>query len=182
VSGGPAVRTDIVEVFVARATGELLLGRRAHSPMLGTWQPVFGHVETGETAIEAARRELREETGLAGAPELESLWALERVLPYYLPELDAIVASPRFVAVASPAWTPRLCPEHEAWRWIPAAEAERELFWPSQRASWAEAAQTVFGAGGRGATRLDRPFGEEDGEGGGEGGSAGGGGKPRVMG
>lgn len=157
MSRGPAVRTDIVEVFVARASGELLLGRRAQAPMLGTWQPVFGHVEAGESAAAAARRELSEETGLAGSPDLLSFWALERVRSYFLPELDAIVASPRFVAIASPQWEPRLCPEHDAWRWIRPKDAERELFWPSQRASWAEAAQTVLEARGRGATRLEPP-------------------------
>jgi ADP-ribose pyrophosphatase YjhB (NUDIX family) len=34
---------------------------------LGTWLPVGGEVEPGETPLEAARRELREETGLEGA-------------------------------------------------------------------------------------------------------------------
>jgi 8-oxo-dGTP pyrophosphatase MutT (NUDIX family) len=33
---------------------------------LGTWLPVGGELEPGETPLEAARRELREETGLAG--------------------------------------------------------------------------------------------------------------------
>lgn len=33
---------------------------------LGTWLPVGGELEPGETPLEAARRELREETGLQG--------------------------------------------------------------------------------------------------------------------
>jgi ADP-ribose pyrophosphatase YjhB (NUDIX family) len=33
---------------------------------LGTWLPVGGEVEAGETPLEAARRELKEETGLEG--------------------------------------------------------------------------------------------------------------------
>lgn len=33
---------------------------------LGQWLPVGGEIEAGETPLEAARRELREETGLLG--------------------------------------------------------------------------------------------------------------------
>ena len=67
---GPSVRTDIVDVYVFRhgATGgrgdvQFLQMRRCHGAMAGTWQPVMGHVEEGETATETAARELAEETG-----------------------------------------------------------------------------------------------------------------------
>jgi 8-oxo-dGTP diphosphatase len=47
--------------------GTLLLGRRRSPHGRGTWSPPGGKVEPGETDEEAARRELVEETGLAGA-------------------------------------------------------------------------------------------------------------------
>jgi ADP-ribose pyrophosphatase YjhB (NUDIX family) len=55
-------RTFSVAIF-CRQGGEILLIRHKR---LGTWLPVGGELEAGETPLEAARRELREETGLEG--------------------------------------------------------------------------------------------------------------------
>ncbi len=44
--------------------GEVLLARRGKAPLLGSWSLPGGAQELGETVEEAARRELREETGL----------------------------------------------------------------------------------------------------------------------
>jgi 8-oxo-dGTP pyrophosphatase MutT (NUDIX family) len=58
----PGRRAFSVAVF-CRHGGEVLLVRHRR---LGTWLPVGGEIEPGETPLEAARRELREETGLEG--------------------------------------------------------------------------------------------------------------------
>lgn len=50
---------------LARHGGEVLL---VHHKRLQLWLPVGGEVEDGETPLEAALRELKEETGLEGKP------------------------------------------------------------------------------------------------------------------
>jgi 8-oxo-dGTP diphosphatase len=44
--------------------GRALIVKRAHEPRKGEWSLPGGIVELGETLIEAARREIKEETGL----------------------------------------------------------------------------------------------------------------------
>ncbi len=56
-------RAFSVAIF-ARHRGAVLL---VHHRRLGTWLPVGGEIEPAETPLEAAVRELREETGLDGA-------------------------------------------------------------------------------------------------------------------
>ncbi|CAH2604625.1 NUDIX hydrolase [Rhodovastum atsumiense] len=50
------------------AGGEVLLARRGQAPALGAWTLPGGAQELGETAEQAARRELLEETGLTAGP------------------------------------------------------------------------------------------------------------------
>jgi 8-oxo-dGTP pyrophosphatase MutT (NUDIX family) len=55
-------RAFSVAIFARRDGLVLLIKHRR----LGTWLPVGGEMEPGETPLEAARRELREETGFEG--------------------------------------------------------------------------------------------------------------------
>ena len=53
---------------VLRRRAEVLLIRRGRAPALGQWSFPGGAQRLGETAEAAARRELREETGLEAGP------------------------------------------------------------------------------------------------------------------
>ncbi|TMV10277.1 NUDIX domain-containing protein [Ruegeria sediminis] len=71
--------------------GQVLLARRGKQPDAGLWGFPGGHVEWGETVLEAAARELREETGIEADPRtyIDNLDLLRRdgagaVISHYL--------------------------------------------------------------------------------------------------
>jgi lipoyl(octanoyl) transferase len=66
VDAGPALRT--VSVVPVAPDGRVLLLRRVEARG-GFWQPVTGRIEPGESPEQAARRELREETGVEAPVE-----------------------------------------------------------------------------------------------------------------
>lgn len=68
----PPSRPVLGALAVVLRDGHALLARRGKEPDAGLWGFPGGHVELGETALDAAVRELREETGIA-AEALEYL-------------------------------------------------------------------------------------------------------------
>lgn len=147
---GPKVRTDYVDVYVfKRSPGvQFLQLLRASTPLEGTWQPVMGCIEPGETAVQAMWRELREETGLAqGDAACLAAWALEEVHPFYIARTDTIHLSPRFAVEAAPSWSPTLNWEHSDHRWVEGAEVERSFMWPGQCAAIRELVGRVLAPG-----------------------------------
>lgn len=133
---GPRLRTDVVDVYVFRAHKgggiEHLQLRRARAPLARTWQPIMGHVEPGEQAVQTAVRELHEEVALtiAASPPVLGFWQLEQVHPYFLAEIDAVVCSPRFAVEVDDSWSPALNAEHTDWRWT---ADHADFLWPGQR-------------------------------------------------
>ncbi|MEQ9096261.1 MAG: NUDIX domain-containing protein [Phycisphaerales bacterium] len=142
------VLADLVDVYVMRQAGDLefLQLRRTAEPLSGTWQPVMGHIEQGEDAMQAAVRELGEEVGLVpGDDAWLGFWQLEEVHPYFVAALDAVVLSPRFAVLVHAAWQPDISTDHahDAHRWVPACDAEATFLWPGQWRACAEAASLI---------------------------------------
>lgn len=126
------IRARVVSVLVVRRTQEgpqFLLMRRASQRLNGIWCQVAGSIEAGETAWEAALREMREETGLA--PEI--LYNTDRLEQFYSAADNVIELVPLFVAFIRADAEVTLNHEHSEHRWVSAAEALELLPFPPQR-------------------------------------------------
>ena len=134
------VRYDMVVVYVVRPTAngsghELLqMRRRDGDYMGGTWQFCSGKIEPGETAPQAAVRELREETGLV--PRRFS--HLSYVESFYIAATDTVWHRTGFCAVVDREDAVQLNQEHTAARWISRKEIRKSVTWPGEGAALAE--------------------------------------------
>lgn len=118
----------VVDVVVLRRVGRswrvLTLERAPGARSTGAWEIVHGSIEPGEPPVQAALRELREETGLT-PDRLYSITAN----PFYLAKSDTLQISIAFAAVVKSA-TFTLGPEHTRAKWETLAAATKHLAWP----------------------------------------------------
>ncbi|MBL0940554.1 MAG: NUDIX domain-containing protein [Gemmatimonadaceae bacterium] len=132
---GTRVESRVVDVVVLSAAPEgsadrwrvLAMRRAAGVRCTGAWEVVHGTIEAGERPAEAARREVREETGLA----VERLYSIT-VNPFYLHQRDTVQLAIVFAAIVNGDTAIALGVEHDTCRWITPAEAESLLQWPRE--------------------------------------------------
>jgi 8-oxo-dGTP pyrophosphatase MutT (NUDIX family) len=143
------IRVSLLDLYVLRGAGaslECLTLRRAPGGRCpGSWEAVHGHIEPGERPAEAARRELREETGL----EPLRLYNLSRVELFYQHRQDEVALVPVFVAFVEPGTAVVLSAEHDRSEWLPVADACRRLAWPRERRALSDAV-ALLGSGSAG--------------------------------
>lgn len=153
----PEVLSHIVEVCIFRLNGdrpEFLLLRRssAESVYPGLWQFVSGKVKLGEDAVRTARREVEEETGLAGG----DLWMVPFVISFFDPATDSVNLNPFFAYNAAGSAEIALSPEHDRYEWLGYDEAVKRLIWPAQRQGLDVVRQSIIGGEAAGPLSLIR--------------------------
>ena len=106
-----------------------LLIRRCGKYLPGTWQMISGGIENGETATQAALREIQEETGLIPY----ALYSADAVETFYMQSNDKITLVPVFVAFVEDKNVSLSPKEHDAYEWLAFEEAKNKLIWSEQR-------------------------------------------------
>lgn len=114
-----------------------------------------GHPEEGESAVAAARREVREETGLEAVPDGK----LDDVRYFYVRDGRRVMKVVSFFLFRYQSGSVRdHDDEVESAQWVPLEEAPQTLSYTGERKVAAlAAARAVEGSEDPGSTRLPRP-------------------------
>ena len=126
------INPHCISAFVVHKTAEspkYLLIRRCGKYLPGTWQMVTGGVLEGETAPQAALREIQEETGLIPT----EIYAGDFVETFYMKSCDQITFVPVFVAFVETMDVTLSPNEHDAYEWLSFEAAKEKLVWLEQR-------------------------------------------------
>jgi type II secretory ATPase GspE/PulE/Tfp pilus assembly ATPase PilB-like protein/8-oxo-dGTP pyrophosphatase MutT (NUDIX family) len=144
-----AVVPGVVDVYVIRplsAGWRVLAVRRAMDTRCpGAWETVHGRIEGAERPEAAAKREVREETGL----EIDRLYNVT-VQPFYLHMMETVQLAVVFAAFVTEPADVTLGAEHREYAWLSLEEAESRFIWPRERQALREVHQ-LLGGGDAGA-------------------------------
>lgn len=96
----------------------------------GLWQCVTGRLESGETIIAGALREVAEETGLVAA-DIEAFFETDIVNWFHEVAVDGLMSEAVFAARVRPGTEVTISHEHDASRWVSPADAHELVPWPA---------------------------------------------------
>lgn len=109
----------------------LALKRSKEQVFPNIWQPVTGKIKPYEAAYAAAKREIKEETGII----VDEIFVLPKITTFYLPEDDTIYLSPVFLYLAKPGVQIKISVEHSDYKWMKKNEALNNYVWQGQKES-----------------------------------------------
>jgi len=143
-----AVVPGVVDIYVIRPLAEgwrvLAVQRAVDTRCPGAWETVHGRIEGDERPEAAARREVREETGL----EIERLYNVT-VQPFYLHTLQTIQLAVVFAAFVAEPGEVVLGAEHQRHEWLSFDDAQSRFIWPRERQALSDVKQ-LLGSGDAG--------------------------------
>ena len=126
------VKVRVVDCYIYRHTTDgirfLLMKRNLNKIYEHLWQGVAGKIEKGETASEAAVRELKEETGLSPV----NIFVADHVSRFYEVHGDRINLVPVF-GIEVDSENVILSEEHISYKWVNIDEALNTLVWNGQK-------------------------------------------------
>ena len=119
----------------------LCLHRAKDAKRPGTWEIIHGKIDPGENPVTAARRELKEETGLA----TDRFYNLSRTHSFYEHKSDEVVVIPVFAAIVDRTAAVTVSEEHDEFAWLQPEGATRRLAWPREGRAIGDALQLLKG-------------------------------------
>jgi len=132
ITGEIPIRSFLIYCYVCKienGVGKFLLLKRVSQYLDGIWQPTTGRIEAGETAWQAALREVKEETQLLP----DRFYSSNRVEQFYEPSHNCICMAPVFVAFIDSDQKVQLSSEHCEFQWSTADQAQEHLLFAQQR-------------------------------------------------
>jgi 8-oxo-dGTP pyrophosphatase MutT (NUDIX family) len=129
----PEIKTKYIECYIFLRSGKdllfLLLKRNGNQKIYpGIWQIITGKIEKGESSIDTAVREVKEETGL----NMKDYFVFPEVSRFYNYKNDTINLIPLFAAETEDK-NVMLSDEHEEYKWLKCGEAVELIHWQSQK-------------------------------------------------
>ena len=110
--------SSVVAIREIERAWQILLLKRTQT-LEGEWCQIAGKIEPGETAWQAALRELQEEAGLTPM----AFYSADICEQFYEADRDAITVGPVFVAIIDPDHNVTLNAEHSDFQWVSFAVA-----------------------------------------------------------
>lgn len=131
----PRIVSDLVDTYLFRKINArpqfLVLRRRSDMPGTDIWQSIHTRVASGETAIVAARRDVKSSTGL----DPIRFYTADYIAQFYDHLSDSIVLAPTFAAQVNPKAKISVASHYSDYAWCDLEETTARLIYSAQR--WA---------------------------------------------